>query len=240
MPLWYNPPFKDSKFASVACSDWESVNSRFDFEELVIKSNDDFYYLFGQVVAITDLKYVKGEKDWKFEPQLIQFKIARKDYEKYDYQEKKRVPTKQSIVERFYCKCIEDLNLADGRVYKGKIFVSSIPQIEMVVRDQLTPEMVAMTIKSMCDLLVVETSQFIKLEELRLPEKSAGGYGKTQSESERLNEQVSFIVSQCKLLVPELQINSIVDLYAFYNNEEHSLKIQEALHFIGKVLGYGG
>ena len=237
MSLWYNLPTKDSKFANLACSDWSSINSKFDIAELAIKQDDSFYYLFAQATELTDVKFVKGERNWEFLPQLVQFKVARKDYEKYSMDEKKQIPVKQSMPEKFYCKCFETLDLE--KIYAGKIYFQNIPQIEMAMNGELTEDMVTVTIQSMCKLSIVELPQFLKLNELEIPTSGFKSYSKTETEEERLNAREAKLLKSLKLMFPELEFNSLADVFTHYNDEKITVQVQLGVEVIKLVLGNG-
>ncbi|WP_201800715.1 hypothetical protein, partial [Dulcicalothrix desertica] len=83
MPFWYNTPSEGSEYSNLACTDFAGLNSLIKFDEVAFKSDDDFNYVFGYASDASDLIKV-GDRDFKFTPQLITFKLAKKNYQKYD------------------------------------------------------------------------------------------------------------------------------------------------------------
>lgn len=240
MVLWYREPTKDSKFANLSCSeaDWESINSKIVFKEVAIKETDDFYHLFGYADEVTDIKFYDGGKNWKFEPQLIKFKVAKQDYNKYSKEEKKDVPAKQSVAEKFYCLCLKGFD--QDKVYTGKIYFQMIPQIQMLIDGQLNEQLVEATITSMCSLTALTgASEIIKLDEIQLPTSKSSGYGsgsKAQSEAGRLDDRLQFLVKQLNLIFPDLAIDTLADLYKHYNDEKMTVQVQQAVELIKVIL----
>jgi hypothetical protein len=217
MPFWYNEKAEGSKFNSVACTDWATLNSNLNFDELAVKSDDEFHHLFGWCVSATDIIKM-GEKNFKWEPQLLTFKIARKNYEKYDRTLKKRVPAEQSSTEKMFCKLLESLNLE--KVYKAKLSLQYNNIVEMVLTEkdgsgQVLPEsMVSVLAANFLVVSEVSEPEHIKLDELTLPAKGnwSGGGSKGQTEYEKLNDRFKFISEQITLAYPTAEIKSAWDI----------------------------
>ncbi len=240
MPFWYNSPNKDSKFSSLACSDWSSLNSRLDFKEFAIKEDDTFYWLFGFANNVTDVVFVKGGRDWKFEPQLVTLKIAKKDYDKWDSNEKKTVPVLRTKFEAFWCRVFEDLD--KEKVYSGRLTFQDIPQLEMVLSgiaygEPMTEQTRRTTVLSMCQVIAVEVPEIIKPEELTLPVKGLWNKPSGQSEYERLGDRFRFTCEQLKVVFPNKEINSIADISNLGSNEKESVDFTAAFQIILAILG---
>lgn len=238
MPVWYNPAVAPEKFSNIAITDFSNINSTIEFEELGIKSDDEFYYLFAYANKVTDILFTKGGKEWSYTPQLVKLKIARKDTEKTDWQTKQKVAVPQSTVEKFYCKVIDDLDLEC--IYSGSLRLQSIPQIEMVVTgsaygEPLSDEMIKMTILSMCQFLKIEETKHLNLDDLKLPTKTA--YSRSsQTEYNKLEDRIKFILANLKLLHPDKQLDTITDLHSLVNNEKESVTIQSSISFIKELI----
>ncbi|GAA6621576.1 hypothetical protein [Scytonema sp. NUACC26] len=241
MPFWYNAPAKDSKFATISASKWSEANTKLTFGELAIKEDDTYYHLFGQCLDATDVINAK-ERGWKFEPQLLQVKIAKKEYQKWNSTEKKNETVQQSIVESFFATCFSQLDLT--KVYQGKVILQSIPQMEMIFEQKesdpdMSQKVLEMTAKSMCTLVECLEPTIIKLDEITIPTKSNNGFGggsKAQSESDRLIDRMRFIKEQVKLALPDVEINSTADLVAAFENPVTASKISTVYSFIKDVL----
>ena len=78
MSIFFNPPKEDSRYATVGGIDWENINTVVEFSELRYISDESYYYLYLYATKFTDLVKI-GEKDWRFEPQLIILDIAKAD-----------------------------------------------------------------------------------------------------------------------------------------------------------------
>jgi hypothetical protein len=218
MPFWYNVASEGSKFNSVACTDWNQINSMVTFDEVAVKSDDEFYYFFGWASNVTDVIKV-GEKNFNWEPQLLTLKIARKNYQKYDRNLKKKVDAEQSTVEKLICKLVETYDLS--KVYKTAIQVQNSNLVKMLadgvdtVGNPMSKELYDQMSGSYLTMTEVLQPIHIKPDELQLPSKGNWGGSKGgQSESERLADRMLFINQQVKLAFPGIEISSVADICA--------------------------
>lgn len=216
MPFWYNAAEGESKFNSLVCSDWNQINSMIQFDELGVKSDDEFHHLFGYASSATDVIKI-GERDFKFTPQLLTVKIARKNYQKYDRTAKKRVDAAQSTIEKLICKLLESYDLS--KVYKASVQLQQSNIVQMLVDgvDTMGKPMPDMVFDSMSSsylsMTEVEQPEHIKPDELQLPSKGNwGGGSKAQSEYERLSDRLKFVSEQIKAAYPALEIASAHDI----------------------------
>ncbi len=216
MPFWYNAASEGSEFNSLACTDWNQINSMIQFDELGVKSDDEFHHLFGWATSATDVIKV-GEKDFKWTPQLVTIKIARKNYQKYDRVAKKKVDAEQSTIEKLLCKLLESYDLS--KVYKASVQFQHSNIVKMLVDgvDTMGNPMPDMVFDSMSSSYLsmedVAEPGHIKLDKLQLPSKTNwGGGSKGQTEYERLNDRIKFATEQIKLAYPTLEIASVVDI----------------------------
>jgi hypothetical protein len=223
MPYWYNEPGKDEKFATVVTSNYEELNSQVEFSEITSRKDDDFSYLFGWITKITDTKKY-GNNDWKFEPQLLMLKFARKNYEKWDSKQKKKVPTEQHPIEKLTCQAVDTLD--ETKVYSGKMLLQNGNIINMLLTKSdagntpMSDEMYNMMLSSYFSFTEIESCEHLPVDEIKLPAKSGGGYGgygaKSQSEYDKLTDRVKFAVEQLKLAIPDKaeHVNNLKDIYA--------------------------
>jgi hypothetical protein len=228
MSFWYNTATDGEKFNSISCADWNQVNTNLEFDELAIKEDEDFYYLYGQFTKATDITKV-GDKDWKFEPQLLTLKIAKKDYQKYSMKEKKRIPVSQSRVEKYYSKVFSGMNLTV--IYSGKIQLQDSGFIDALLtgvdpnNNNVLPDAVLeMMASGFHAFKVVDEPTIIKPDEIKLPTKSGGnwGSGKSQTEYEKLGDRVKFVIEQFKLSIPHTEVNNFPELIKLMSNEANT------------------
>jgi hypothetical protein len=241
MPAWYNPPTKDSKFATLAVTDWSNMHVRLDFEEFCIKEDDTFYYLFGFANEASDLVFVKAGRDWKFEPQMVTLKIAKKDYERWDMTEKKSVPASQSKTERFFAKIFSNLDLS--KVYTGKFGFSHMPLMDAYVLEENDGQPMAenvkeITVKTSFPVTVVDEPQKIKINDITIPTKSKAEYAKGQTEYERLNDRLKFLETQLRLVYPDNEFNSLKDIVNFSDTKKADADFAEIYQIIVVLLGH--
>jgi hypothetical protein len=216
MPFWYNAASEGSKFNSLACTDWNQVNSMVQFDELAVKSDEEFHHLFGHANSATDVIKV-GEKDFKWIPQLVTIKIARKNYQKYDRVAKKKVDAEQSTIEKLICKLLESYDLS--KVWKANIQFQHSNIVQMLVDgvDTMGKPMPDMVFDSMSSSYLsmseVTEPQHIKPDELQLPKAGNWSGGKaSQTEYEKISDRMKFATEQIKLAFPTVEATSVFDI----------------------------
>lgn len=224
MPFWYNEPKDGKKFSNLYRSDWKEINTTIHFSELGILESDDFYHLFMNATSVNDVVSVGSGKDWKFPSGLTSLKIARKNYTKEDYKNKKQVDVEQHRVEKLFCHLITKYDLT--KIYSGSIFFQDGSIVDMILtgvgtnNKPMPEEAIEMMSEPYLNLEVVKNSESIKLDELELPATknnwSKGSYG--QSELIKLNDRLSFIISQLKLQLPDEKIENVGDIYQACNH----------------------
>lgn len=215
MTLFYNEP-KDSKFATVAITDWTAVNSNVDFDELRFASNDEFYFVYMHATKFTDVIKI-GDKDWKWTPQLVMIEVARKDVEKWNPKEKKKILTAQSSTEKLVCKMLDDLD--STLCYKGTMVLqeSNFNLAILTGKDaqgkDIPEAMIEMLLAPLFNFDLVEESSLIPVDDVKVKERKAWSGGKAgQTELEKLNDRFTFIKEQLKLNGYQHDITSIGDL----------------------------
>ncbi len=202
--FWYQAPKEGQKYASIGCSGWSEANSTIIFDELVYCQDDGFYYIFAYATKVTELQNF-GNKDWKFEPQLLTFKVAKKDYEKQD-KERKTVKVQQSRLERWLCHTLSELE--EGLAYKGWINLKDDPSCDYLVTKNLNgvpidgaiyQQMLSMNLEIEA---LTEPPKHINVEEDVKPPSGKGGFGKggygakSQTEAEKLADRLAFVLGQ--------------------------------------------
>lgn len=238
MPFWYNTPSEGSEYSNLACTDFATLNSIINFEEVGIKADDDFNYVFGYASNASDLIKV-GDKDFKFTPQLITFKIAKKNYQKYDVKTKSKVDIEQSLIEKLMCQLISELDA--NKVYRGTMQLQTSGIVKMLVENTDTqgkelPGVVRESmINSYLSLVEVFEPKYIKIDALKLPEKKSWGNGsaKLQTEYEKLTDRLKFITEQLKVEYPSQNLVSLSDIHLLTQLEPAAnLTIELALKLI--------
>ena len=227
MPGWYNAPKDGAKFASIAFSDFASVNTQIEFDELRFTRDDDFYYLFFHATKVTDIVKM-GDKDWKWKEELGTLKIARKDYEKWNSKEQKKIPTAQSRVEKLVCKLLEDKEPAE--TYKGFLQLQDGNGIDAILTGTQNGKditaMVPMLMETYASFEVCDPDK-IADSDVGVPAKKSGGGGygaKSQTELEKLNDRFSFIKAQLKI-VTDTEVTTVADICEVLKGEKSDLAV---------------
>ncbi|QLE54826.1 hypothetical protein [Nostoc sp. TCL26-01] len=229
--FWYIEPKGDNKYASVGCSDWHDANSKIEFSELGFCQDDDFYHVFAYATKFSEIQ-VFNDKNWKFEPQLVKFKVAKKDYQKED-REKNKVDVKQSRLERWLCHLFNGLE--EGVIYSGFINLKDDPYCDLFTKgvdfdgNPIDPLVLTQMLKMSVVIKPVESPEQIKPEDIKAPNSksgfSKGGYsGKpAQTELEKLSDRLSFVCSQVNAMgegVPVENLAQLADILATAANKK--------------------
>ncbi|NJN09247.1 MAG: hypothetical protein HC836_40305 [Richelia sp. RM2_1_2] len=200
MGFWYNKK-DDAKIASLSSTDWSEINSKIEFSELGFTSDDGFYLLVANAIRFTDVQKM-GEKDFKIDNEIIQFKIARKDYDKKDFKTKQTVNIKQSRIEKWLCYELEKLDAT--KRYCGFIHLQDGNWADNVTTGkdsegkELSEDIRDMFAKEYRKFEVVETA---KIEDslLTMPAGySSGGYSKAETQAEKIKANYAFIEQEAR------------------------------------------
>lgn len=243
--FYYIEPRKDDKYALVGCSDWSDAYSKFEFTELGFCKDDGFFHIFAYATRFTEInKY--GEKNWKFEPQLIKMKVARKDYQKED-KDKNKVDVKQSRLEKWICWMLTELD--DSQFYSGfinlqddvmcDIFVSGLGMkgetIDPAVLDQM------MSMSALLSALL-EPPTHISTEDVQPPNyksKNSGwsGSGRSaQTEKEKLQDRLTFICEQVNQSNDGISVENFAQLIDAIETSENSQRIKEIIAYCTSLM----
>lgn len=227
MSFWYIPPKQNQKHALIGTRDWSDCNFKAFFDESIAKEDDNFWYLFMNIQEIKPgmIKNINDNSgNWKFEPQLCLLRFAKKEYEK------KGQKIQPSMAEKFFCKTLSELE--KDKHYSGYIHIQETPQMECLISDE--PKLGDMVVSAeYIQVFKNEIVRFIPTEAKTIEDnimdsiggnKFGGGYGgkKAESESERLNGRLAFIVEQFNLAYGTNTIKSIGDIYTLMVGEEVS------------------
>ncbi|MBH8553404.1 hypothetical protein I8751_13670 [Nostocaceae cyanobacterium CENA357] len=235
--MYYIEKKEGDKFALVGCSEWSEANSVISFDELGFCQDDGFYHCFAYATKVTEIGCF-GDKNWKFEPQLVKFKLAKKDYQKEDKQ-KNKVDVKQSRLERWLCDLFNGLE--EGVIYKGFINLKDDPYCDLFItkidpKGQPIPEPLLKQMLSMSvDIEPVETPEHIKPEDIKAPNGKGswgkGGYGGKpgQTEIEKLTDRMSFICSQVNAMNEGIPVENLAQLADVLSGAENKKAIREVL-----------
>ncbi|MGB3650866.1 MAG: hypothetical protein WBA41_06600 [Rivularia sp. (in: cyanobacteria)] len=200
MSFWYNKK-DDAKIATLACNDWLESNSKVEFNELGFTSDDTFYLIVADATKFTDVLKM-GDKDFKISNEIVQFKVARKNYVKKDWKTKADVSITQSRVEEFVCSIFDNLN-SELR-YKGFINLQDGNYLNNLltgkaVDGQIIPENMLEMMKSTYLLFEEIEESKITNDLLSMPaSKGFSSYSKGQTEAEKIKDRVAFVDSQIK------------------------------------------
>lgn len=217
MTVWYNAPNDGEIFAVLICTDWVNVNSKIEFEELCIREDDDFIYFFMYATKLSDAINT-SDRSWKFEPQKVLVKFAKKDYEKYSYKEKKRIPVVQSRFEKWLHKFLIDFQYDHKQIYSGKLEMQDSSIIGILLSgldlsgNPAPKEILDMMTANYIQLTTV-TSPMYLTDEIKLPDSRKGnsGYSKVQTELEKLNDRTQFIINAINTCCPEYEAKCVND-----------------------------
>jgi hypothetical protein len=228
MPFWYNEPKQDEKFSHLYRSDWNECNASIMFTELGIKENDTFYFLYMYADSVNDVTKIGAARDWKFPTgELTTLKIAKKTYQKQDFKTKQQVTVEQHRVEKLFCNLLAKYDL--DKVYSGSLFMQDGNIVDMLIDAKdgsgkpIASETINMMSQPYLTLEVVEKPEHIKLTEIDLPTIGSGNSGTkgySQSELNKLNDRLNFIIAQLKLALPDESIENIADIYRICNNPD--------------------
>lgn len=234
--FYYNEKKDGEKFASIGCADWETANSTIEFSEAVFLSDEEFYYFFGYALSFSDCQKI-GDKNWKWSPQLVTFKIAKKNYKgrKYDKDTGKwsDVDKEQSVGEKVVCKILESTE--DDKFYKGKLQLTTDPSGKAIATglgDDGKPvpsEMLAMLLAYRGTVTEIPESKHFKLEDVKLPDKK-GGFNRGssgQKEIERLGDKLQFICNQLSEAGIVLEKCNMGEIYKSMQGSELAMAIVE-------------
>jgi len=237
---WYNAPKDGAVYASMTVSDWNAVATKLTFSEMAFKKDSEFIHLFCYLTEQPKDLVNVDNKQWKFEPQLLSFKIAcASTYQKWNSKEKKKVACEQSQVEKLYSRAFESLE--EGKVYSGFMALESGGTTSMLATGQkpdgsaIPQEFIDMMASSTYSFKPVETPQFVKVEDLKLPEKSGNGWsggGKGQTELEKLADRELFLCAAAfKITEEKLVVTSLAKLMSEPIWEDIDFKLKFDIYF---------
>lgn len=232
--FWYMSPKEGEKFASVGCSDWNDTSSELTFEELGYVHDDDWIHFYAFATKFTDIQDFNN-KNWKFEPGFIKFKVAKHDYQK-ENKEKQKVDVKQSELEKW-------INLQfpatlSGAIFSGFISLKTNPYHKMLLENkdhtgkELVPEMANMLMAGMLTLTLIEEPTKIKPEDIALPQGKGGfkyGGAKGQTELEKLNDRVAFLCDQINKCGEATPVTNVYEICTIHNFSKQPHLIAEVL-----------
>lgn len=241
MPFWYNDAVEPSKFASLVRTDWKDVNTSISVEELAIKQDDDFYHLFMYANSATDVINTKGGRDWRFMPQLVTLKIAKKDYKKYDYKSKKQIDVTQSRIEKLFTKLLS--NYDEGKVYFGGIALQDNNIADMVISEldpggkPILPDVLASLSSSFINLEEDLEPTYLSLDELKLPEnKSNSARSYSQGEGQKLDDRLAFVLKEVNLVNCDIKATSMADVVRFIMNGKDAAPILQVIEYCSLLI----
>jgi len=210
MVAWYNEPKADEKFAS-ANINFAEANELIKFNEFAFRSDETFYYLFFYATEFKGLQKIGTNKDWKFEPGLIQVKIAKiEEYQKYDFKNKKQVATKQTPLEQLLCTILGELD--ESKFYQGKLKFSSGGFVDTLIsgvnpadNKPLTDDHRALLLGDYRQFIELTTEPVhLKLDDLKIAPKAKSYGSSSQTELARIQDREKYILQVVKKVFPTL------------------------------------
>jgi hypothetical protein len=218
--FWYIAPKEGQKYAMIGSSNWSDTASKVEFDELGFISEDDFYHVYAYATKFKGIASF-GDKSWEFKPQLVKFRVARKDHEKED-KEKKKVVVTQSRLEKWICSLFG--RLEEGKIYSGFINLQDdefcltlATGIDHNTGNQIPEEVLRQMEKMQAYVVEVTEPKHVLAEDIEIPKGKKGGFGyggsKGQTELEKLNDRVAFICQQLGFISPELKISNLAEIH---------------------------
>jgi len=216
MTVWFNEAKDGAKFASVGISDFTQCSSKIAFDELGIAENEEAYQLFLYATKFTDLAK-NGDKDFKVtaeKPQLVTFKVKKKDGEVWSSKEGKKIPSSQSKYEKWLCSKLS--NLDASKIYCGHIEVEHT-MCSLLLDGKLEGVAAEVVQSELFSFKEVAEPKSIKPEDLTIAAKKEWSRGSSgQKEIDKLNDRVQFLIEQVKLIDKDLNptnLKEVADLY---------------------------
>ncbi|HEY9658536.1 MAG TPA: hypothetical protein V6C65_08810, partial [Allocoleopsis sp.] len=158
-----------------------------------------------------------GEKDWRFEPQLITLQVAKAETVKfYDFKQKKQSERNQSFVEKLVCYALKDCD--PGKAYKGFMVLQKAGAIELALAGVDTsgnpmPELVREQLLATAFKLEETDTTLIPVDEVKVKEKKAwSSSSKGQTEKEKMNDRLTFLIEQIRGYKPDLELKGLGDI----------------------------
>lgn len=224
MPIWYNEAKDGNSFNSASVTDWNSVNAVITFDELAVRSDDTFYYLFMYANTFTDLLNV-GQKNWEYKPSLMQIKIAKAEkYQKYDSKEKKNVEASQSYCEKLVCTQLQ--NLEESKFYSGKITLRSGEQVIGLVTGvhpsdgkPIPNDIKNYLLNEYFKFEEIAEASHLKVDDLKVPAKKSYSGSSAQTELSRIQDREKYIYGVLKQVFPT--ISDDFNIYRFALDPTH-------------------
>ncbi|MFN6484539.1 MULTISPECIES: hypothetical protein [unclassified Nostoc] len=241
--FFYIEPKQNDKYALVGCTDWTNAYSNFEFSELGFCKDDDFYHLFAYATRFTEINKF-GDNNWKFEPQLIKMKVARRDYQK-ENKDKVKLDVKQSRLEKWLCFMFDKLE--EEQFYSGflslkddlmcETFVTGLGMRGEVIDPGVLAQMMSMS-ASLSPLL--EAPVHISAEDVQPPnyKGKSGGYGgkPAQTEKEKLQDRLTFICEQVNKFSDGIQVENFAQLIDVIEASENPQGIKEIIGFCTSLM----
>jgi len=235
MTVWYNEPKEGAKFGSVGISDFTQCSSKIAFDELGIAENDECFQLFLYATKFTDLAKI-GDKDFKVtaeKPQLVTFKVKKKDCEVWSSKESKKVPSTQSKYEKWLCAKLAALD--KSKIFKGHIEVEHT-MCSLLLEGKLEGAAAEVVESELLKFESVDEPKFIKPEDLSIAAKKEWkSGGSSQKESERIQDRLNFLVQNMKEFSSSVsELKTVADIVAItVENPDSFVVLQLSLSIMG-------
>jgi len=235
MTVWFNEAKDGAKFASVGISDYSQCSSKIAFDELGIAENDECFQLFMLATKFTDLAK-NGDKDFKIsadKPQLITFKVKKKDCEVWSSKEGKKVPSTQTRFEKWLCSKLSSLDAS--KIYCGNFEVEHT-MCSLLLEGKLEDAAAEVVESELLKFESVDEPKFIKPEDLSIAAKKEWkSGGSSQKESERIQDRLNFLVQNMKEFSSSVsELKTVADIVAItVENPDSFVVLQLSLSIMG-------
>jgi hypothetical protein len=218
MTFYYSKD-ESASVADMSCYDWNSANSTIAFDELLVKKDDNYYYLFANCQSFSNCKKSKDDS-WKFQKDTkVRIKLARVSYEKTDFKTKQKTTVQPSRLEKILIALFDEKD-SENRVFSGTLSLSDTPMLDNILsgKDNVGTPLPAVVLNSYKQLIgtllesSLDTKKHFKDDELVAPKARTFGGAKTQTHLEKLNDKLTFIKMQLLAKYPALTIDSYYDI----------------------------
>lgn len=192
MPFFYQEPGSNG-FAAISTTDWSKLNCRINFDELIVRDDDEYFYVFMYATVCDDILFYKDksvDRNWEFKPQKLILKSAKKESDRI----------KHSQCQKLFHKIFAELS--QDKFYQGdmQILDSNIVNMLLSGTDNQGRDLGGVYDSLLTSFWNAAETQPEKLalDEIKIPQRSnKGGYSSPkQSEYEMLKDREKFLLEQ--------------------------------------------
>lgn len=176
------------------------------------------------VTKATGITKYGAEKDWTMPSEVTLLKIAHITYQKKDYKTKETTTVNPSECEKMYASLFENLDLS--KVYSGSAWFTNSPQVKQIndgvsaKGKPLDNDIKESLLETYWSIEIVDEPEKLKVDGLEIPKSysSYSGGRSSQSESDKINDRLKFVITQLKTMFPDKEISTIQDISLLLND----------------------